>query len=307
MKDKIRKWMKYNWAAVWLVIAVFLLAVSGSFAAYTSFNSVKRVVSTGKRNSTLFSSNYLSLVKLNEETYSTRHISPGEVKNGDTVSGYTFTVQVCNYIIGNKMTYNPSNITYTFEVKVLAKGGGSLPEGIDDITINSKTLGETGTLSLGSQTLSNGAASEKGYQFRIPAGLKDQVKFQIAATPDSSSQEAVNNQKLAAILTLSSLTPTENWTGRFLDNKNVAADQYDAYNYEISGNGSGRVTLSWPQNLQVSSWFLTDVNASVSGNSCTFAVGGDTTAYQFQFFRNPGTENLSWEGLENSVTVSFQP
>ncbi|MGN0395750.1 MAG: hypothetical protein ACI4EF_10320, partial [Coprococcus sp.] len=106
MKDKILKWMKYKWAIGCFVIAALLLAVSGSYAAYTSFNSVKRVVSTGKGNSTMFSSNYLYLVGVDESEYTTRRISPTEEKEGETVTGYTFTVQICNYIFGNEMTYN---------------------------------------------------------------------------------------------------------------------------------------------------------------------------------------------------------
>ena len=68
MKERKRKWMKYRLVALWILVALALLAVAGSFAAYTSFNSVKRVVSTGKGSNILFGSNYLSLVNGNEYT-----------------------------------------------------------------------------------------------------------------------------------------------------------------------------------------------------------------------------------------------
>ena len=52
---KIQKWIKqYRGAAVLLGLGVLTLIIYGSFAAYTSFNSVKRVVSTGTQSDTMF-------------------------------------------------------------------------------------------------------------------------------------------------------------------------------------------------------------------------------------------------------------
>ena len=59
--EKIQKWIKqYRGAAVLLGFGVLTLIIYGSFAAYISFNSVKRVVSTGTQSDTMFGSNYLS-------------------------------------------------------------------------------------------------------------------------------------------------------------------------------------------------------------------------------------------------------
>ncbi len=84
-----------------LVLGVLALAVSGSFAAYTSFNSVKRVVSTGTQSDTMFSSNYLSLLNLNDEAYPAKRIPFLDTETG------TFTVLVCNYVWGDESLYNP--------------------------------------------------------------------------------------------------------------------------------------------------------------------------------------------------------
>lgn len=315
MKDKIWKWMKYKWVAACFVIAVILLAVSGSLAAYTSFNSVKRVVSTDKKRSdTIFSSNYLSLVdlSLSDAQYTTRRISPVEERNaeGTAVVRYNFTIQVCNYIFGNPAIYNLNDIEYTFTVKLIASSGSSLPEGITGIMIGTTQFASDGTCTLTDQILLKGEARENEYVFHVPAGLKDLVKFQIVAEPVTSSQDATNYQKLAGVITLSSLAPTENWNGRFIDNKAVNAEEYDAFNYEISGNGKGAVTLSWPEYLRISSWFVTDVSARSTGNnSCEFQVGGEDSpaAYQLQFFRTPGEKELNWTELASRVTVSFTP
>ena len=67
---KIQKWIKqYRGAAVLLGLGVLTLIIYGSFAAYTSFNSVKRVVSTGTQSDTMFGSNYLSPLNLNDTNY----------------------------------------------------------------------------------------------------------------------------------------------------------------------------------------------------------------------------------------------
>ena len=316
MKDKVWKWIKHNWAVACLVIAVLILAVSGSFAAYTSFNSVKRVVSTGStKNETRFSSNYLSLVNLSEKAYPAKRIFPQEVKAENNVTGYTFTVQVCNYILGNEEAYNLNTINYTFTVELIPNSGSSLPDGIGDIQVNNAKLG---TLKVEEQkTLSGGSANTDSYKFNIPLQLKDKVKFKIVAKPsDTTSQNATNGQMLAAVISLSDLIPTEDWTGKFIDvsNKSVLVDGYDAFNYEISGNGIGTVTLSWPESLQISPWFLEDLKdrnifVTTDGNSsCIFEVNGDTTAFQLQFFRNPAhpiSPETKFSELENQVTVSF--
>lgn len=320
MKDKIKKWMKRYWALACMAIGVILLAISGSFAAYTSFNSVKRVVSTGKRSDTMFGSNYLTLVdcNLSEAQYTTKRISPAENKGN-----YTFILQVCNYAYGNESTYNPKSITYMLTAQVKAMDGGTLPENVTDITINNTRLDSNGHYTLSGQTLSTGAARTHEYTFSIPADLKDKVKIQIDATPDDASKAAVNDQKLAGVIAFSSLKPTENWTGHFLDDHNVDPDDYDAFNYEISGNGEGTVKLSWPVKLQISKWFVTE-NLGMTMNQIStdetgitkgieFDVNENITAYQLQFYRNPdyplsldGSNILEkWSDLEGKVTVTF--
>ena len=73
---KIQKWIKqYRGAAVLLGLGVLTLIIYGSFAAYTSFNSVKRVVSTGTQSDTMFGSNYLSLLNLSDTNYPVKRIS----------------------------------------------------------------------------------------------------------------------------------------------------------------------------------------------------------------------------------------
>ena len=303
MKETIWKWIKqYRLAAGIFSIGMLILIVSGSFAAYTSFNSVKRVVSTERRSDTMFGSNYLTLLNLTDNNYSIRRITLSEEDGKNT-----FTVKVCNYAWGDESLYNTKDITYTVQAKLIAMDGGKLPESITNISINAIPFKANGECELTSQKLSAGKASENTYSFELPAELKNKIEIQIVVEPTSESEEAVNSQKLAAVISFADYESVKSWTGHFLDsqaNGRTPAD-YDAFNYEISGNGAGTVTMTWPESLQLSKW--TTNGKQVTG-SYSFYVDGATTAVQFQFYRNPEKkiDAKTWAELEKLVIVTFE-
>ncbi len=303
MKETIWKWIKqYRVAAGIFSIGMLILIVSGSFAAYTSFNSVKRVVSTERRSDTMFGSNYLTLLNLTDNNYSIRRITLSEEDGKNT-----FTVKVCNYAWGDESLYNTKDITYTVQAKLIAMDGGKLPESITNISINAIPFKANGECELTSQKLSAGKASENTYRFELPAELKNKIEIQIVVEPTSESEEAVNSQKLAAVISFADYESVKSWTGHFLDSQanGRTPDDYDAFNYEISGNGAGTVTMTWPESLQLSKW--TTNGKQVTG-SYSFEVDSATTAVQFQFYRNPENkiEAENWAELEKLVTVTFK-
>lgn len=53
-------------------------------------------------------------------------------------------------------------------------------------------------------------------QSYFPSALKDKVKIEIKAEPDEYSKEAVNSQKLAAVLSFADYKAVKGWTGHFL-------------------------------------------------------------------------------------------
>lgn len=303
MKETIWKWIKqYRVAAGIFSIGMLILIVSGSFAAYTSFNSVKRVVSTERRSDTMFGSNYLTLLNLTDNNYSIRRITLSEEDGKNT-----FTVKVCNYAWGDESLYNTKDITYTVQANLIAMDGGKLPESIAKIRINDIPFNSNGKCELTSQKLSTGKASENTYRFELPAELKNKIEIQIVVEPTSESEEAVNSQKLAAVISFADYESVKSWTGHFLDsqaNGRTPAD-YDAFNYEISGNGAGTVTMTWPKSLQLSKW---TTNGKQVTDSYSFKVDSATTAVQFQFYRNPENkiDAENWADLEKLVTVTFK-
>lgn len=298
---KIQKWIKqYRGAAVLLGLGVLTLIIYGSFAAYTSFNSVKRVVSTGTQSDTMFGSNYLSPLNLSDTNYPVKRISLSDDTN------CTFTVLVGNYVWGDESLYNPKDITYTVTAKLLSMDGGDLSADYSSIKMNGTPFDDAGELTKENQKLPTGKAATNEYKFEIPGILKDKVKIQIVAEPDASSKEAVNNQKLAAILSFSGYEAVKNWTGHFLDSKEKNPDQYDAFIMKYLDNGSGSVTVVWEDSLQLSKW---TTGGKQTNSSYTFTVDGSTTAVQFQFYRNPekvsDLDGKNWSGLEELVKVSF--
>ncbi len=305
MKGKIRKWIKQGRAfGVLLVLAVLALAVYGSYGAYTNFDSVKRVVSTKESESDImFSSNYLSQLNLSDKNYPVKRISLSE--NDETC---TFTVLVCNYVWGDETRYNPKDIEFDITAQLFSMNGGTLPDKITEIKINNQTFDSNGKCILEKQKLSSGKANSLPYKFEIPADLKDKVKFQIIVMPSDESKAAVNSRQLAAILSFAEYKVNKNWTGHFIDAKTKDPDSYDAFNYEISGNGAGTVTIKWGNTLQLSKW-VTDGKQ----DSYSFKVDDATTAIQFQFYRNPKVplefnetdQAAKWSELEKLVEVTF--
>ena len=122
MKKKTGKWTRQvRLAGILFVIGVLTLAIYGSFAAYTSFNSVKRVVSTGMQSDTMFSSNYLSQMNLDDQNYPVKRIS---------LAGEGRSVYLCRsglqLYLGDSKRYNLNNITYNVTAQLYAMDGGQL-------------------------------------------------------------------------------------------------------------------------------------------------------------------------------------
>lgn len=302
MEFKKGKWIRQSKAAaIFLLAGAMLLAIYGSFAAYTNFNSVKRVVSTGTQSDTMFGSNYLTLMNLSDTSIPVKRISLAG--NNDN---YTFTVQVCNYVWGDESLYNPRQISYTMTAELISMDGGPLPAGCNDIKMGSASFSVDGKCDLPTQTLDTGGANTKEYKIEIPTYLKDKIKIKIIVEPEESSKEAVNFQKLAAILSFADYEVNKNWTGHFIDlQTDRKPDDYDAFNYEISGNGAGTVTVKWNDSLLLSKWATNDKQQN---ESYTFKVDGSTTAIQFQFYKNPEKWKAleDWEALEKLVTVEYK-
>lgn len=306
MKKKNTNRLRYiGLCGILFILGMFALAVYGSIAAYTNFNSVKRVVSTGTQSDTMFGSNYLSLLSAVDTDYSIKRISlTGEAE-------LSFTVAVCNYVWGDEQSYNPKDITYTLTAQVIAVDGGKLPDDVNSIKINGTAFDTDGRCVLEDQKLSSACASRNEYRFILPQALKNKVKIRVVAEASAESADAVNSEKLAAILSFADYVATKTWTGHFLDSTEKAPEAYDAYNYELTGNGAGTVTITWPDSLQLSKW---ETNGIQVKETYSFDVDDTMTSIQFRFYRNPASpltfestdSKTEWKELEKLITVTFK-
>lgn len=99
---------KKNWMAVWLVIFCAAWLVTGTYAAYTKVDSIKRVVSTTSGAEVRFSSNHMTLKNGTDEesTYKLTAITSG------SASSVSVSTTVCNFPQGDAAKSNPNTIAY---------------------------------------------------------------------------------------------------------------------------------------------------------------------------------------------------
>lgn len=320
MKERFLKWMKRYGVTVWLVAAVLALAVSASYAAYVNLDIKKHVLTTGRGNQAFFSSNYLYLTDYENQTYDSRLIATSK-----SAGKHEFTVMVCNHVYGNEELVNLDDIQYTFQVQARSINGSSLPVNITGVTIkyyrgenqdqNSTTLKPDGSFDYPPEALPGETATKDFFRFSVPDDLKDAVYFIIEATPQEGSRGATNDQKLAAIITLTDNAIAHGWSGQFLDLDDRAPNQYSGFNYEIRGSGEATVTLSWDSSvLEISPWFKDDVKGTSrqEGNvkTLTFDTDNEKTAYQLQFYiankAGVNWNDIDWAAMSEYVKVSYE-
>lgn len=293
--------------AIFLLVLAAIATLSFSFAAYTSFNTAKRVVSTTKAEDVRFSSNYLVLTDINDSTLTSRKVTATD--NAGTSS---FTLQICNYIYGNEAMYNSKSIDYNLNVKVIVLDLDEVE--LNQIKINGKSF-STESKDI-SDTLSGGATNIKDYVFSFPESYKSKIRFEISATPKDASKSATNDKKLSANITLSTLVISNGWSGKFIDNKAVDVKDYDGFNYELSGKGSGVIELTIDASLCLSKWFITDncmyiteitrENEIIAYSYLLYVPEGEE-AFQFQLYRNKdkSIDDESWPALSKLVKVEY--
>jgi hypothetical protein len=328
-KPTLRRALARHWPLLWLVTAALALGVCGSLAAYTNYTSKKSVVSTQVPSDLQFSSNYMSAYLLPTEPAGvdcdTRPLTVG-------AASPTVTVSVCNYDQATADTPNANPITYTLEAVLVDNTGVPLTGALlaeastkfslellgsaADSSSNETWYFASGSVTVRDQVLTGGTLASNLYRIHLDADLLDSVSIKIYAYPqDDASCAATGNFMLARILEFSvASTQTDTqWKISCTDSANAPA-QLDGFNYALSGQLSGTLTLTWQtEHVAISPLSLTALGANSSIDdpatrtaSVTFAVSADTPLYLLQFYRtSPAAENESWENVNDYVQVSF--
>lgn len=308
---KIKKWLKRYWGTVCLLVAILMLCVTGTWASYTNFSIARRVVSVKDGSKVLFSSNLLYTEdKLTDSnSYRNRRVS----LNSDN----QFSLDIYNYVLGDDSNYNNHAIVYTLQITLLTG-----TESYDDYYVHAgdatlyRFQNKDGVYvaSVENQRLDGNTLSKNSYSIYVPEADKNFVRFYIEAIPNDESYAATNNKKLAAGILIGQMTLEKNWTGYILDTQDGRTpNQYDGFNYEVSGYGKGTVTLSWnPNILEMNPWFFETVGSTAASDSkgwktLQFQVGGDDqpSAYQTQFYWVGKPQDITWEVLLGNIQMNF--
>lgn len=274
-----------------LVLTLLLLGCSallamGTYAAYTSYDYVKRVVAARTREdggALRFSSNYLFPLAENGSSYGERTIGVTNMSD-DLLIQFT----VCNYPQGNTASFNDNDISYSVTVT---------PPSETNVKVDSKT-GE----------LKGGKPSSNLHTITVP---KDDIEavskgyISVLVTPEDASKYATQNYQLAANLkiVLADVTST-GWTGEIMLNGTLS-EKNDAINYYIHGTEECDMVLSWGPKVALGKWSEKSLNViSPGSNSVTIHVGGpgQPTSYYLQFYRTAPAE--SGENLGISLKKS---
>ena len=330
-----------NWITVWLVVLCAAWLVTGTYAAYTKVDSIKRVVSTTTGLGARFSSNHMT-VKGESDNASGYNVTAIPVTSA---TGVSVATTVCNFPQGDAAKWNPNDITYTFSAALLdtkgdpitastqlnyRKENGTNVTGEDIAKALSITSDSTPypfidnsgyALTIGEQSLRTGEARQNVYKltFNGEAAMLAEVMIQIKATPtDPTACGLSGGQFLAGRLRIvASSAQSTQWKGSFTewDNRIDDPKTLDAFNYEISGTEQGTYRLTWnPAHVEISHWFLedlgktqSDVQTDESGKKyIEFEVGGvgQPTSYRFVFYRTNGVpEGESWSSVQAYVTL----
>lgn len=329
---------KKNWIAIWLVVFCAAWLVTGTYAAYTKVDSIKRVVSTTSGAEVRFSSNHMTLKNMTDEasTYKLTAITSG------SASSVSVSTTVCNFPQGEAAKSNPNTITYRFTAELLdiagnpvnatsqlsysgANGNQTTVTGaqiVEALKINDQafTAVDNGAYSLeiANQQLDGGDAHQNVYKLTCEAAnaaMLDAVMIQMKAIPTNPTSCGIGADQILAgrlrILVNSGRNTV--WTGRFTDTGVTnTPGELDAFNYEISGTAKGTYVLSWnEEKVALSPWFLEDLpTGSIQkqgAGEVTISLGepGTPTSYRFVFYRVGGIpEGETWSEVQGYVTFA---
>lgn len=298
--------MKRNKKLITLILLSLLclgLAVTGSLAAFTKTNYIKRVVSTKAGNSDLrFSSNYLLPLKENGG------IEARQLPLGDV---FSLAVTVCNYPQSDMTRFSSSSIPFQLKVALLDSDGSNLSDQTakSKLKINGTSLSEYNPDNI---TLTGGHPSMKQFTFTYSGDINDlkNYRLRVQAVPDGSSGVST----LAADFLFSEAQAADiNWKGRFYPVDGLPTDttQLDAFTYEIYGSAVGNLKLGFSSYLELGKYSLQQLGITkddlYKDNGRTyieFKVGGEgqPTSYLLQFYRTgPIPDKETWDIVNDYI------
>ena len=325
MKNKKISYSHLIVLAVSLFVSLLLLVTSITLAAYTNSRHAQRTIATYETTGDRFSSNLLAKLT-GEDNVKTLYVTD-EMTSPNTV------VTVCNYEQGKQTQPHEKDITYVLKAEfVVYNGSTGKYEAVDEAYLVANSLtgysfsltkgGTTVTLnsthasddSFG-KTLTNGVADSDAYTLTMsPSFVQNKPNLYVRLTVTPSGTGIFLSPLIGIFKAdLRSEGASTAWTGVFSDDTAIAPNQYNGYNYLISGQGSGTYTLRWDgTKVQLSALSLNELlsveGATQDGNSVVLPVNSDVTSrYEIQFYKVSGNSitTETWSQMNNSV-VTFR-
>ena len=257
---KLKEFLKANWLIVLLVLSLIALTTFVSAEYIANKTRIRRVAVNEKDEGQLFSSNYLIVgpAELIKATYA-----------GGNADGYCVVpISIWNHSETNPQKAYQGEISYTWTMQLVDRDGNiitSSNEDLPDFAVGySSTNDNNSSFSLfsdlvydsedgysvsGSRTFNsqvNGVyvVGEHHLYVRFPQSVLTSdpgIYVKVTAVPTDTH----NFSTISAIIGADRAGEmiTRGWTGSFADD--LTQNDYDAFNYVITGSGSADITLSW--------------------------------------------------------------
>ena len=300
MRDRFNR---YGIKRIWLfaaLIALILVSVGGTLAAYVSRSYVKGVATTPKQGFSL-SSDYLSAVSKNAypNTYPDKKILLTEKAETDT-SPYTLTFSITNTADGSVST---KRMQYFLQMRGLPQGA-TVQYGSTEITGDVvKDIGYKAAVMNAYTRVTH------TYTITIPKDkMASAADIIVTATPDADSDTSgfilAGRLQPSIIGTVASFS----YEGKFQETGNV--NDYAAFNYQISVSNASegkKMKLTWNSSLvEIDPLFLKTIgNNGGNSGSLELTMNDTNSSYLIQFYRLPGGSISKWGDL--GLTFGLAP
>ena len=320
-----------------LVFAVLLGSLAGVagivFARYTNSQHAQRTIAPYDFGGARFSSNYLNGGE-SKDNIKVLYVSGEDVRPGAGVT-------VCNYQQENQLRVNDSNITYDLTIRLVrynestgrydALSAADLTTySLQAYSVEIKKFGDANTYTLGYN--SGSALVEKVYEnYTLIADVAQSDSFSIKfSAKDGENTDgcfALNTPNLYVEMEAEAKTggslptlrgifkvggiksegTTNSWEGMFADSHTYLPNDYDGFNYTVSGVGQGRFTLKWDSTKvalrdDTLLSLLAIPGVSQSGSTISFPVNSDDVSRYDLHFYKVNVSGVSWENMEENLT-----
>lgn len=337
------KWKNKSWITLWLILVCVALAITGTYAAYTNVEYLKRVVSSKASSETfLFSSNYLFLRNADENVYPLRIIPVGAETDASV------TVTICNYLQSDLTKVSGETINYTLHTQLVDLNNQPITADTEIVyqgtngttTVTGRALAQMIGISTTRSDSTAGSATSIGFDENchltdgqtLAGETAQTVYYQIACSQESipilnaiairmwAIPTGRASKGLFGQLSLGSGFQRETpWSGNFmsLTENNT---QLDAFNYVISGTVKQTMWLSWDESqVTLGKWSLEqlgkqhkDIERIGTSNwkYIQIEVGSADapSRYTLQFYRvNGALKDETKAGVESCVVFRDTP